>query len=243
MEEEGARMEIELLFCICAYNMTRFRILRWDEVVPVGRGSPKEKSMAYQSNGCHFCHLPGHFIRECPFRFQPNGAEMAARIRENGSAGYNSGGGQGLLQAPTQSSGTSNAIVPYQAPQDRGQAGNGGNYQRGGNTYYGRRNYADEQRYWYKDWDRERERDEKLDRMCGLLSEQVEERERRKQESAKLELLEEEKKKLQAEEDRRIQANKEREQQEARLGKIVRTSVKAVCESALGRKVDIPEEG
>ncbi|GBG78368.1 hypothetical protein CBR_g26397 [Chara braunii] len=204
--------------------------------------------MAYRSNGCHFRHLPGHFIRKCPFRFQPNGAEMAARIRENGSGGYNSRGGQGLLQTPTQSSGTSNAIVPYQAPLDRGQTGNGGNYQRGGNTYYRRRNYADEQRYsksWsggYEDWDRERERDEKLDRMYGLLSEQVEERERRKHESVKLELLEEEKKKLQAEEERRIQANKEREQQEARLGKIVRTSVKAVCESALGRKVDIPED-
>ncbi|GBG90964.1 hypothetical protein CBR_g51568 [Chara braunii] len=45
-----------------------------------------------------------------------------------------------------------------------------------------------------------------------------------------------------AEEEKKVQAIKEREQEEARLGRIVRTSVKALCESALGRKVNIPED-
>ncbi|GBG92554.1 hypothetical protein CBR_g55948 [Chara braunii] len=78
--------------------------------------------------------------------------------------------------------------------------------------------------------------------MYNLLSEQVKEREKKKLGDAKLVSLEEEKKKLQMEEERRFQANKDRELQEARLGKIVRTSVKEVCESALGRKVEIPED-
>ncbi|GBG78687.1 hypothetical protein CBR_g27911 [Chara braunii] len=104
--------------------------------------------------------------------------------------------------------------------------------------------YGNNQRY-NRQWtggyrDREQERDDKVNRMYNLLSEQMEEREQRKQEIENKKRLEEEKKK--DEEEKRAQAIKDREQHEARLGKIVRTSVKAVCESALGRKVDIPED-
>ncbi|GBG83437.1 hypothetical protein CBR_g37150 [Chara braunii] len=173
---------------------------------------------------------------------------MAACIRDGGAAGPNRNDSNGILLAPQQgsSASTSNAIVPYQGPQSRsyngnseGYSGYGGSYNSGG-SHNNRQRYA---RQWNGGYmDRERGRDEKIDRLYGLLSDQVEEREQRKREAAKLELLEEEKKKLQAEEEKKVQAIKEREQQEARLGRIVRTSVKAVCESALGRKVDIPED-
>ncbi|GBG69898.1 hypothetical protein CBR_g4726 [Chara braunii] len=76
--------------------------------------------------------------------------------------------------------------------------------------------------------------------ISGLLHEQAEEREQRKREAAKLSALEEEKKRLQAEEEKRVEARKERELLEAKLGQIVRSSMKVVCESALGRKVDLP---
>ncbi|GBG60021.1 hypothetical protein CBR_g352 [Chara braunii] len=180
---------------------------------------------------CHFCKLPGHFIRECPFRGQPNGAEMAARIQGSLGGGGRSDGG-GLLPAPS----SSNAIVPYVAPQNKGYANS--NYN-GGQDNGGQR-YSRPWNGGYRD--RERDRDEKIDRLYALMSEQIEEQEKQKHEAAKLELLQEEKKRLQAEEDKWIQAAKDREQQEARLGHIVRSSVKAVCESALGRKVDIPED-
>ncbi|GBG67621.1 hypothetical protein CBR_g751 [Chara braunii] len=88
----------------------------------------------------------------------------------------------------------------------------------------------------------ERNEEDKFDKIYSLLSEQVEERELRKREAAKQELLEEEKMKLRAEEEKRLATLKEQEEQEARLGRIVRTSVKAVCESALGRKVEIPDD-
>ncbi|GBG67700.1 hypothetical protein CBR_g828 [Chara braunii] len=163
---------------------------------------------------------------------------MAARIREGGSGGPSWSGSNGILAVLGQGVSTSNAIVPYQGPQGRNYGGNGeslndgGSFNNGGG--YNRGSYNNNgQRYsrpWTggnKDWDREYDRDE---------------REQRTRENAKLLVLEEEKKKLQAEEEKRVQATKDREQQEARLGRIVRTSVKAVCESALGRKVDIPED-
>ncbi|GBG84786.1 hypothetical protein CBR_g39163 [Chara braunii] len=168
---------------------------------------------------------------------------MAARIRDGGLGTSNRNEPNGILQALAQGTSTSNAIVPYQAPQDRSFGGNNGSYNRGGNfNYCG--GYSDGQRY-SRPWSggyRDRERDNKLDGMYGLLSEQMEEREQKKKESAQLKLLAEEKKRLQAEEEKKQQAIKEREQQEGKLGKIVRTSVQAVCEAALGRKVHIPED-
>ncbi|GBG91535.1 hypothetical protein CBR_g52569 [Chara braunii] len=68
----------------------------------------------------------------------------------------------------------------------------------------------------------------------------AEEREQRKRETAQLASLEEEKKRNLAEEAKRAEEKKARESQEARLGHIVRSSMKVVCESALGRKVDLP---
>ncbi|GBG80533.1 hypothetical protein CBR_g30994 [Chara braunii] len=85
-------------------------------------------------------------------------------------------------------------------------------------------------------------RDDRFDKIYGLFSEQAEEREWKQQEAAKLELLEAEKKRLQAEEEKNAQARKERELQETRLGKIVRVNMKSVCESVLGKKVEIPDE-
>ncbi|GBG68437.1 hypothetical protein CBR_g2981 [Chara braunii] len=89
---------------------------------------------------------------------------------------------------------------------------------------------------------RKRDNDDRFDKIYDLLSEQAEERERKKQEAAKLELFEAEKKKLQAEEERNVQARKKKELHEARLGKIVRSRMKSVCESVLGKKIDIPDE-
>ncbi|GBG82056.1 hypothetical protein CBR_g34335 [Chara braunii] len=188
--------------------------------------------MAFR-NVCHFCQLPGHFTWECPFRFQPNGAEMSARIRDGGAPAPGRGDSNGLLPPRAQGASTSNAIVPYQQAQNRSYSGGSGNYNSGGYNggHYSRGGgYNEGQRYsrqWsggYNNRDREKDCVDKIDRMYNLRSDQVEEREQKKQENAKLELLEEEKKKLQAEEERRQQANKEKEQQEARLGRIVRTN-------------------
>ncbi|GBG91634.1 hypothetical protein CBR_g52668 [Chara braunii] len=197
---------------------------------------------------CHFYRLPGHFIRDCPFRNNPNGAEMEASIQGAMTNGGQNGN-HGLLPAPSSSSqaaGTSavsNAIVPYQAPQNRG--GGGGGYYGG----YGNNNYRSNQGsggHWYaKPWGggyRDANNDERFDRIYELLAEQAEEREKRKQEEIKLELLEAEKNKLQEEDERNAQTKKEKEQHEARLGKIVRNSMKAICESVLGKKVDLPDE-
>ncbi|GBG91810.1 hypothetical protein CBR_g53699 [Chara braunii] len=74
----------------------------------------------------------------------------------------------------------------------------------------------------------------------GLLHEQAEEREQHKREAARVLALEEEKKRLQADEEKRAKIRKERELQEAKLGQIVRSSMKVICESALGRKVNLP---
>ncbi|GBG90308.1 hypothetical protein CBR_g50557 [Chara braunii] len=156
---------------------------------------------------------------------------MAARIQGSLGGGGRSDGG-GLLPAPS----SSNAIVPYVAPQNKGY----GNSNYNGGQDNGGQRYSRPWNGGYRD--RERDRDEKIDRLYAMMSEQIEEQEKRKREAAKLELLQEEKKRLQAEEDKRIQAAKDWEQQEARLGHIVRSSVKAVCESALGWKVDIPED-
>ncbi|GBG84727.1 hypothetical protein CBR_g39103 [Chara braunii] len=87
-----------------------------------------------------------------------------------------------------------------------------------------------------------KDRDDRFDKIYGLLAEQAEDREQRKQEFAKLELLKIEKKKLQAEEEKCAREKKERELQEARLGKIVKSSMKVVCESVVGKKVDIPDD-
>ncbi|GBG79344.1 hypothetical protein CBR_g29494 [Chara braunii] len=173
---------------------------------------------------------------------------MAARIRDGGSyGGTNRNDSGGILQAPAQGASTSSAIVPYQGPQSRNDGGSGynnGSYNSGSNSY--NRGYDNNQRY-NRQWtggyrDREQERDDKVNRMYDLLSEQMEKREQCKREIENQKRLEEEKNKLKDEEEKRAQAIKDREQHEARLGKIVRTSVKAVCESALGRKVDIPED-
>ncbi|GBG83271.1 hypothetical protein CBR_g36886 [Chara braunii] len=228
-------------------------VARWikpgDEVSP-----PLEM---YRLGVYHFCRLPGHFIRECPFRNCPNGAEMAANIQ-----GAMNGGTRnevsGLLPAPASSSssssqmaaasGTSNAIVSYQPPQGRSVNNAGSNYggysnYGGGGGYRGNQGYGGQR--FPKPWGggyRERDNDDRFDKIYGLLSEQAEERECKEQEAAKLELLEAEKKKLQAEEERNTQARKEKELHEVRLGKIVRSSMKSVCESVLGKKVDIPDE-
>ncbi|GBG64204.1 hypothetical protein CBR_g40904 [Chara braunii] len=176
---------------------------------------------------------------------------MAARIR-SGNPG--NGGTSGILSAPAQggsATSMSNAIVPYQAPQSNG--GNDRNYNGGFNSGYNRGNrnfnngynggYNNGNRY-RRGWSgREHEHDDRVDKIYGLLSEQAEEREERKREAARLVSLEEEKKRLQAEEEKRVEAKREREQQEIRLGQIVRTNVQAVCEFALGRKVDLPGEG
>ncbi|GBG65577.1 hypothetical protein CBR_g51459 [Chara braunii] len=165
------------------------------------------------------------------------------------------GDGGGLLPAPAGSSSqaigsssVSTAIVPYQVPHSRGANDVGGNFgdygNRGNNNgYRGYQGYGG-QRY-SKPWNggyRDRDRDERFDKIYSLLSEQAEERERKKQEAGKLELFEAEKKRLQAEEEKNAQTRKEKELHEARLGKIVRGSMKSVCESVLGKKVDIPDE-
>ncbi|GBG79293.1 hypothetical protein CBR_g29443 [Chara braunii] len=111
--------------------------------------------------------------------------------------GVGRGDSGGLLPAPS----SSNAIVPYVAPQSKGYSGN---------SYSG--GYDNSRQRYSKPWnggykDRDRDRDEKIDRLFELMSEQIEEREQRKREAAQLELLQEEKKRLQAEEDKRVQAD------------------------------------
>ncbi|GBG85930.1 hypothetical protein CBR_g40743 [Chara braunii] len=181
---------------------------------------------------------------------------MAARIRNNGASSSSSasGVGSGLLPAPAQGANTAStsiAIVPYQAPQNQGYGGDNERYgngsYNGGNRSYntgsggGYNNGSRYPRNWSNN-NRDREHDERFEQIYGLLSEQAEEREQRKREAAGLVSLEEEKKRLQAEEEKRVEERKEREQQEARLGLIVRTNVKTVSESALGRKVELPGE-
>ncbi|GBG92279.1 hypothetical protein CBR_g55048 [Chara braunii] len=131
----------------------------------------------------------------------------------------------------------SNAIVPYQAPQSRGTGNNERGYNSGGynggsrNSYGGNGGGYNNQQRVSHNWggNRDREYEEKFDKIYGLLTKQAEEREQRKREADRLLSLEEEKKRLQAEELKRAEAKNEREQQEARL-----------CEWALGRKVDLP---
>ncbi|GBG78472.1 hypothetical protein CBR_g26502 [Chara braunii] len=168
---------------------------------------------------------------------------MAASIQ-----GVLGNGSSGLLLAPSSSSaqvanstGTSNAIVPYRAPVSKGFNNDGG-YNGGNNG--GFRNFQNDRGQRYsKPWGGGfRDRDDRFDKIYGLLAEQAEEREQCKQELAKLELLEAEKKKLQVEEEKCARDRKERELQEARLGKIVKSSMKAVCESVLGKKVEIPDD-
>ncbi|GBG91186.1 hypothetical protein CBR_g52068 [Chara braunii] len=143
--------------------------------------------------------------------------------------------GGGLLPAPTTStssqlagnSGVSNALVPYQAPSSRsandgansydGYANYGSNSGYQGNQGYGGQRFSKPWGGGYKD----RDRDDRFDKIYGLRSERAEEWERKKQEAAKLELLEAEKRRLQAEEEKNVQARKEKELHEARLGKII----------------------
>ncbi|GBG81500.1 hypothetical protein CBR_g32489 [Chara braunii] len=142
------------------------------------------------------------------------------------------------------SSSTLNTLVPYQAPMNRRTGYSGGGHNgdnnggyRGYQEFNGQRN----QRSWgggFHNYDR----DARFDKIYGLLEEQAEEREQQKQELAKLELLEVEKKRLQAEEEKNARDRKEKELQESRLGKIVKTSMNVVCESVLGKMVDIPDD-
>ncbi|GBG58610.1 hypothetical protein CBR_g10 [Chara braunii] len=154
-------------------------------------------------------------------------------------------GNGGILSAPTRGAAISNAIVPYQAPQNRGYAGGNGQSNGGyGNGGGFNSNYNGGQRY-SRNWNggyRERDNDDRFNKIYGLLAEQADEREQRKRETAQLASLEQEKKRLQEEAPKRVEEKKERELQEARLGQIVRSSMKVVCESALGRKVDLPGE-
>ncbi|GBG74373.1 hypothetical protein CBR_g18784 [Chara braunii] len=150
--------------------------------------------------------------------------------------------GSGLLPMPAQVAGTSNAIVPYQAPHNRSYVGGNGQSNGGYNTgNYRNVGSSNDQRY-SRNWNGgygDRDNDDRFNRIYGLLAEQAEERQQRKREASELVSLEEDKKRLQVEEMNRCE-EKERELQEARLGHIVRSSMKVVCESALGRKVDLP---
>ncbi|GBG84120.1 hypothetical protein CBR_g37995 [Chara braunii] len=105
---------------------------------------------------------------------------MAARIRDNGSAGANGGDGNGILAPLVNGGGTPTALLPYQGGQARNyggyNAGYNGNYN-GGGGYIGGSGYG--QRYprsgggGYRERDHKRE--DKIDRMYNLPSEQVEE--------------------------------------------------------------------
>ncbi|GBG83653.1 hypothetical protein CBR_g37455 [Chara braunii] len=183
-------------------------------------------------------------------RLESIGAEMVANIQGAMNNGSSQGSGV-LLPAPnssyssSSSQGTgmasmSNAIVPYQATQNT-VINNAGANIGGLNDFRGNQ---DGQRYSkpYSGNYRYQDRDDRFDKIYGLLSEQAEERQQKKQEAAKLELLEAKKKRLQIEEEKNAQARKEKELQEARLGKIVTSSIKTVCESVLGKKVDLADE-
>ncbi|GBG65065.1 hypothetical protein CBR_g49137 [Chara braunii] len=195
---------------------------------------------------CHHCRQPGHFIRDCQLRQIPNLAALL--IGNGGEGGANTPqDNDGLLPAP-------NALVPYKPPQANGEQNDGGRYNQGanhgyrgqhgqgygnnqahGNNFY-RGGYQQRPRNNWWGENRERETDDRLEKVWGWYSEEMEAKD--KERRAKEEKLkeEEEKKRIQAIEDERAKAKREREEFEQSIGKMVRESMKEVCGAVIGKK-------
>ncbi|GBG82256.1 hypothetical protein CBR_g34539 [Chara braunii] len=179
----------------------------------------------YGPRVCHHCRLPGHFVRDCQLRGIPNAAELVA-----GNNGASSS--DGLLPAPDAS--TSTAIVPYQGGANQQSGGQvSGNYSYGRGSYYlqGYQRYSKSWNGQYRDRD-----NEKFEKLYGLLHEQVEERDAKKKEAMLTQKAEKDKAKSSAEQ-------KEKEKHELAMAHLVRENIKIICEKALGKKVDLPEDG
>ncbi|GBG76724.1 hypothetical protein CBR_g22942 [Chara braunii] len=195
---------------------------------------------------CHHCKQPGHFVRDCQLRQVPN---VVALLGGNGGAPAQDN--DGLLSTP-------NAIVPYRPPaanggQNKGSRHNSnhgtnqGNkgynnqgydngYNQGYSNNYGRTGYQQRPRNnWWTD-NREREKNERFDKVWGWFSEEMENKD--KERRAKEEKLEEEeeKRKVQAAEEERAKAKKERKEFERSLERMVKDNMKEVCQEVLGKK-------
>ncbi|GBG68563.1 hypothetical protein CBR_g3108 [Chara braunii] len=170
---------------------------------------------------CHHCKQPGHFIRDCQLRQIPNVAALLGGNRGDANREPAPQDIDGLLPAP-------NAIVPYRAP-----AANGGRREAtrtGSNQGYGITHNG-----WWAE-NREREKEDKFNRVWSWYSEEMDNKEREKQAREQKLREEEELKKLQQVEEERSKAKKEREDFERSIGRMVKDNMKEVCDQVLGKK-------
>ncbi|GBG86400.1 hypothetical protein CBR_g41396 [Chara braunii] len=192
---------------------------------------------------CHHCKQLGHFVRDCQLRQIPNVAALLGGNGGDANRGSASHDNDRLLPA-------SNAIVPYRAPaanegqreESRSGSNQGyGNYNNQGyggnnNQGYNRSGYQPRSRNNWWTENREREKNEKFDKVWGWYSDEMETKEKEKRErEQKLKEEEEKKKALQAEEELE-KKRKEREEFEKSIGKMVKDNMKDVCEQVTGKK-------
>ncbi|GBG84274.1 hypothetical protein CBR_g38245 [Chara braunii] len=191
---------------------------------------------------------PGHFVRDSQLRQIPN---VAALLSGNGGEGAANGphDNDGLLPAP-------NALVPYRPPQVNGGQSDGSRQNQGANHGYGSQqgqgygnNQAQGSNYyrggyqqrplsnWWSE-NRERERDDKLEKVWGWYSEEMEAKDRERRDKEQKLKEEEEKEIIQAIEEERAKAKRECEEFEQSIDKMVRESMKEVCGEVVRKKAN-----
>ncbi|GBG80180.1 hypothetical protein CBR_g30546 [Chara braunii] len=191
-----------------------------------GRGwTPRRQR--HRSPNARMCH----FIRECRTRMR----DMEQQTRQGGNnnqASASTSNSNPILPSP-------GAIVPYKAPsQDvRNNQGSGssnggynGDYNAGYGSYYNN-NYR---RPWYSD---QRDKNERVEKMCNWMSGEMEERERIKKEKEEAARKEEAAKKEKEIEEKKLAEAKEKEDFKESIGRMVQSQMRYVCEEVLGRKV------